>query len=710
MGLKNIFEPSSIAIVGASKNKEKVGYAILKNILDGGYRGKIYPVNPKYDEIEGLKVYKSVEELPDGIDLAIIVVPIQIVPKIMEELGKKGIKGAVVISAGGRETGEKGRRLEEEIIKVARRYGIRFLGPNCFGFINTRLKLNANFGSVMPLEGDTAFISQSGALFAAILDWAIEENIGFSYCVSIGNMADIEFGELISYLGKQDNVKRILIYMESLHDAKKFVKYTKDISKNIPVVITKAGRTEFGIKAAMSHTGALGGKDFLYSACFKRLGAVRADTVELMFDLTEGLSKQPVPNGNRFAILTNAGGPGVLATDRFGYWGIQPASLSEETIKKLNEILPPAWSKGNPVDILGDATPQRYKQALKILLEAKEVDGIIGIMTPQFMTQPYETAKEIVSLLKEHPAKKPFYFALIGGERLKEAREFLEKSSIATYETPEEAVDCMILSWKFHYLTDLIKNDNVFNVPENRQLSQGIIGSYLKEKKYVLPVYDAKRILEIYSIPVNKSVLVKTEEEIETLIKDLEFPVVLKVQSPDILHKTEAGGVILNIQSKDQLYKAYRQIIKNVHGYKPDAKIEGVIVEEMVEKGFELILGSSRDRIFKQYIIFGLGGTYVEFFKDVSFDFPPLTKNFAEEMIKSTKVYKLLKKGFRDIPPANLQKLEEVLIRFSYILKENPEIEELEINPLIVSGDKIFAVDARAKLTENIEDHLIFEV
>ncbi len=710
MSLDYLFEPSSIAIIGATVKPEKVGYAILKNIIDGGYKGQIFPVNPKYEAILGLKAYKSVEDIKKDVDLAIIVVPIKLVPDIMVQLGKKGIKSAVVISAGGKETGEEGKKIEEEILSIAKKYNIRFLGPNCFGFINTELNLNANFGSSMPLKGDTALISQSGALFASILDWAISENIGFSYCISTGNMADLEFGELINYLGTKKNVKRILIYMESIYDAYKFVRYSKEVIKKLPVIITKSGRTEAGKKAAVSHTGALAGKDFLYSACFERLGALRADTVELMFDLTEAFSKQPLPEGNRFAILTNAGGPGVLSADRLGNWNIKPAQLEKETFIRLDSILPPAWSRGNPVDILGDATPERYRQALEILLEAKEIDGIVGILTPQFMTKPYETAKEVVNLLYEkREIKKPFYFSVLGGEKVKSARSFLDKSSIATYETPEEAVDCMVLAWKEHYLKNLVNNDVIikpeFTIPEEKR--KAFVKELLSKGKKLLSVYETKQLLQKYDIPVNKTFLVKEKEEIKSL--DIEFPVVVKIQSPDILHKTDIGGVIFPVNSIQQLLSAFDEVINNAKTYKPDANIEGVIIEQFIKDGFELILGSSKDRIFGQYIVFGTGGKFVEFVKDVSFGFPPLTKNFAQLLMENTNIYNLLKKGFRNIPPANLEKLKTVLIRFSYMLVENPEIEEIDINPLMVKGDDIFAVDGRIKLSKTTEKHLIFD-
>ncbi len=705
MSLEKLFEPKSIAIIGATAKKEKVGYAILKNIIDGGYKGKVFPINPKYEEIEGFRVYKSILDIDEPVDLAIVAIPIQYVPSLMEDLGKKGVKAAVVISAGGKEAGEKGRRIEEEILNTAKKYGIRFLGPNCFGFINTSIDLNANFGSSMPLKGDTAFISQSGALFAAIMDWAIDENIGFSYCISIGNMADLEFGELIDYLGKKDNVKRILIYMESLTDAYKFVSYTREVSKRIPVIIAKAGRSEYGIKAAMSHTGALGGKDFLYSACFKRIGAVRVETVESLFDLTEALSKQPIPAGNRFVVLTNAGGPGVLATDRFEHWNIKPAELSEKTVERLNSILPPAWSKHNPVDILGDATPERYREALKILIEANEVDGVIGILTPQFMTKPYETAVEIIELFKKESTKKPFYFSVIGGEKVRSARELLEKSSIATYETPEESVDSMVLSWKFRYLSNLLSKERI--VVEFSKEGRKLIQEFVSKEKFLLTEYESKLIFEKYGIPINKTFLLKSIDEIYSIEHKLKYPVVVKIKSPDILHKTEAGGVITGIESRKQLEVAFERVVQNAKNYKPEAVIEGVIVEEMVEKGIELIIGSSRDRIFKQYMVFGFGGTFVEFFKDVSFDFPPLSKEFAYEMIKETKVYKLLKEGFRDIPPADVDKLVKVLISVSNMLVENPEIIELDINPLIVRGESIYAVDGRFKLSKTTERHII---
>jgi len=705
--LEKLFNPKSIAIIGATDKKHKVGYAIFKNIVYSGYKGKVYPINPHLDQIEGYKVYHSIKEVDDCIDLAIIAIPLRLIPDLLDDFKEKCIETAVIIAAGGREIGERGLQLEQQILEKARKYGIRFLGPNCLGFANTLIDLNANFGIDKPLKGKTAFISQSGALFTAIMDWAVSEKIGFSYAVSIGNMADLEFGEIIDYLGRQKEVETILIYMESLLDVKKFVDNVPNISIKKPIIVAKAGRTEAGQKAASSHTGAIAGQDFLYDTLFKRCGLVRADTVKDLFNLTEGISKQPIPKENKFVVLTNAGGPGVMAADRFGKWGVPPVELSKETIEKLNQILPPVWSHGNPVDIIGDATPERYRDSLKILFDDPEVKGIITILTPQFMTQPYETAFEVVKIVNR---SKPIYFTLMGGEKLKKTNEYLENHNIPTYGTPEEAVDTMFLAYEYRKRINLLKKkekelelDNI----HKRKVSN-LIKRYIQNEQLLLTEHQSKEIFKYYGIPINETFNATSEEEALKLAKKIGYPVVLKINSPDIVHKSEANGVILNIKNDQQLKKAYKQIIKNALSYKPDAKILGVSVEKYVEEGFELIIGSSRDKLFKQYLMFGQGGKFVEFYKDVSFQYPPVTPKFAQAMIEETKIYKLLKNGFRDLKPVNIKQIVEIIVRVSRLVEDHPQVLELDINPLTANGKEIFAVDGRIKLTPETEKHLIF--
>ncbi|SNZ10169.1 acetyltransferase [Persephonella hydrogeniphila] len=695
--LDYLFSPRSIAIIGATDKKEKVGYAIFKNIVEGGYKGKIYPVNKRLDYLEGYRVYRSVLDIEDSIDLAIISIPIQYVPELFEQLGRKRVKTAVVISAGGKETGEKGKQIEEAIKERAKKYRIRFLGPNCLGFVNTLIDLNANFGLDKPLKGKTAFISQSGALFTAIMDWALREKIGFSYAVSIGNMADLTFGDIIEYLGKKEEVDTILLYMESLTDPEKFANVSRKISQKKPIIVAKAGRSESGQKAAVSHTGAIAGKDFLYSALFKRCGIVRSDNVLQLFDLTEAFSKQPVPEGNRFVVVTNAGGPGVMAADQFDKWNVKPVSLSEETIERLNKLLPRVWSHNNPVDIIGDAPPERYRKTLEILFEAPEIDGIICILTPQFMTKPYETAVQFYEVSKGK--KKPFYPVLLGGEKLEKAKLFLEEHNIPVFETPEEAVDSMFLSYSYTYRKRLVAEDILEKSRgKNYKTVKHIIDKNLNEDNILLTEFETKKILSAYGIPVNDTYNTISVDEAVNVVRNIGFPVVMKINSPDILHKSEAGGVITGIKDIDSVKKSFEKILQNAKKYKPDAKIEGIIVEKQVSGDFELIIGSSFDKLFKQYIMFGMGGTMVEFFKDVSFDFPPLSKVAAKELIASTRIYRLLKSGFRDKKPVEINGLIDILMNVSDLLIDFPQIEELDINPLLAKENKFYAVDGRIKL------------
>jgi len=699
--MKNIldilFNPRSIAIIGATDKKEKVGYAIFKNIIDGGYRGKIYPVNKRIDSLEGYKVYHSVTEILDEVDLAIISIPIQFVPQLFDQLGEKGVKAAVIISAGGRETGEKGKRIEEEILEKAKKYGIRFLGPNCLGFANTTIDLNANFGLDKPLKGKIAFISQSGALFTAIMDWAIQEQIGFSYAVSIGNMADIDFGDLIDYLGDKKEVETILIYMESLPEASKFASVVRRVIKNKPIVVAKAGKSETGQKASVSHTGAITGKDFLYSALFKRTGIVRSENVLQLFDLTEAFSKQPAPKGSRFVVITNAGGPGVMAADQFDKWSIKPAVLSKSTLEKLNSFLPPVWSHNNPVDIIGDAPPERYRKTLEVLFEANEINGIICILTPQYMTRPYETAQVFYQV--SQGKDKPFYSVLMGGEKLKKARYFLETHQIPVFDTPEEAVDTAFLTYQYTYRKGLVEKDTLkVEKGKNYSAVKKLIDQKLKKEENLLTEYDTKVILSYYDIPVNRTENATDEEEAVRLGKEIGFPVVLKINSPDILHKSDAGCVVTGVSNEKSLRQAYREILNNARKYKNDARIYGVLIEKQVDGDFELVIGSSYDKIFRQYLMFGMGGTMVEFFRDVSFDFPPLSEVYAQEMIESTKIYKLLKNGFRNKKPVEINRLINILINVSRLVIDFPQIRELDINPLLVKGSKAYAVDGRIRL------------
>lgn len=705
--LEQLFSPESIAIIGATDRIEKVGYALFRNIVYGGYRGRIYPVNQRLKTLEGYRVYSDFKEIPDRVDLAIISIPLKYIPDLMDDLGAKGVKSAIVISAGGKEIGEKGRLREAEILKKAKQYGIRFLGPNCFGFINTSMQLNANFGSTMPIRGRTAFVSQSGALFSSIMDWAIDREVGFSYCISIGNMADLQFGELIDFLGSREDVDTILIYMESLLNARDFARSALRVAGTKPVIIAKSGRSEMGSIAASSHTGAMAGKDYLYTALFKRCGLVRVDTVESLFNLTEAVSKQPIPAGPRFVVLTNAGGPGVMAVDRFDAWGIEPAPLSEETIRKLDAILPSVWSRHNPVDIIGDAPPERFRESLSILMEADEVDGILGILTPQFMTEPYEIAFQVEKIAK---GRKPFYFTLLGGERLKKANQFLKQNGIPPFETPEQSVDTMVLAHRYrerlHLLQSSSEKERIEGI--HREGVAEIIRKALVDGREMLTEGESKEIFALYGIDTNATRTAASVEEAVRIAGDMGYPLALKIDSPDISHKSDAHAVLLNIGEERELTEGFHRVIQNSLAYRPNARIRGVSLQKMVESGFECIIGSGRDEIFRQYILFGEGGTMVEYTKDVAFGFPPLSRVYAREMIRETKISRLLQKGHRERPPVPLEKVEEALLHISRLVEDHPEILELDVNPLMATGRRVVAVDGRIRLSsEGNTSHMI---
>lgn len=714
MGIENldsIFKPKSIAVVGASNKIGSAGYRIFRNLIGSGYEGVVYPVNPNHESIQGVQAYPTIKDLPKVVDLAIISTPSITVPDVLEECGKRGIKGIIIISAGFKEIGEEGLKLEKKLSDIKKKYGLRIIGPNCVGITIPHLNLNATFAASMPGKGNIALFSQSGAICGAILDWAAFTNVGFSSFVSVGSMLDVDFGDLIDYFGMDMYTRSILLYVESITNAKKFMSAARSFARAKPIVVIKSGRFSEGAKAASSHTGALAGEDAIYDAAFKRAGVVRVKEIEDLFGCSSILAKQPRPTGPNLALITNAGGPGVLATDAVIEQGGKLAQLSKETIEKLNQILPQYWSKGNPIDILGDADEDRYQKVIEICLADKNIDGLLILCVPQVMTSPRILAERMIDLVKK--STKPIITSFLGEESVYYARQILNKNNVPTYPTPEEAVEAYM--YLYHYARNLAL---LYQTPEEldietsssrKEIANDILKNAIKEKRDLLYENESKTLLELYNIKTTTPKIAETETKAVQIADKIGYPVVMKIYSPDITHKSDVGGVALDLNSKDDVKKAYSNMMKQVKQKVPKAKIKGVTIQKMIKnKGYELILGSKKDSIFGSAILFGMGGIYTELFKDRSIGFPPLNQVLAHRIIEKTKAYNLLK-GFRGLPPVNMQKVEEAMINFSQLIIDNPEIQELDINPLIASGDELTAVDARIILDNNWKDkpHLI---
>ncbi len=697
--LNKIFKPKSVAVIGASEKKGSIGSALMENLIKGGFQGTILPVNPKRSKIHGLKSYPSIIKAKDSVELAIIATPIATVPSIVRECAGAGIGGAIIISAGGKETGAKGRQIENQIEGEARKGGLRIIGPNCLGIICPGWKLNASFASHMPQKGKLAFISQSGAICSAILDFSPKEGIGFSYFVSIGSMLDVDFGDLIDYLGADPEVSGILLYMESLSNFRKFMSAARAVSRLKPIVVLKSGRSPAGTRAAASHTGAMAGEDAVYDAAFKRAGIVRVNTIGELFDCAELMAKQPRPSGARLAVVTNAGGPGVMAADALAHYGSEPAPLNPETVEKLNDVLPPPWSHANPIDILGDASPDRYAAVVEICIFAEELDGVLVVLSPQAMTDPTAVAESLGQTLKKK--RYPVFASWMGGVDVERGTEILNQAGIPTYDTPEQAIRAFMYMHEYSENLEMLqeippKQSRTLQFDQDK--AKSIIDPGMRRQKPVLTELESKGLLAAYGIPVNRTELATTPEEAAKLAQEIGCPVVMKVHSLDILHKTEVDGIQLDLRSETDVYEAHRKIMEGARNYDPKAKVLGVTVQQMMLRpDYEILLGAKFDVNFGPVILFGMGGILTEVLKDRAIGLPPLNALLARRIIASTRVYTLLK-GYRNRPPAKLELLEEMLIRLSQLVVDFPEISELDMNPVLVSDGSPFAVDARVLL------------
>ncbi|MDD5163094.1 MAG: acetate--CoA ligase family protein [Candidatus ainarchaeum sp.] len=698
--LEKMFDPKSIAIIGASDHQDSIGQALMKNLVGSGYSGSIYPVNPKRKSVFGIHCYRSVGQVPEKIDLAIIATPSFTVPKIARQCVSAGVKSIIVISSGFSEIGTKGINLEKELKQAIAGTGIRLLGPNCLGYIRPDKKINASFAIRNALPGKLALVSQSGALCSGILDWAQKENVGFKYFISIGGMLDIGFGDIIDFLEKDTEIESIIVYMESVKNPEKFLEAAKKFAKKKPIIVAKSGRFEESAKAAVSHTGAMAGNDEVFDAAFRSAGIVRVEGIQDLLSCSEAFSKQPVPKGNRILVITNAGGPGVMATDAIIKNKCRLAFLSRETMRKLNRVLPKNWSHNNPVDILGDASPERYAKAFETALKEKNSDCIIVILTPQAISRPDEVAKKITEKAKN--SGKTILASWIGENFVESGREILQQNNIPCFETPEEAVRV------FSYMNQYRENiKNIYQpsceIPAiqrpNREKISAVIKEAIKQKRAVLNEMESKEILKAYGIPVNETLFAKTNGEASQKARQIGFPVAMKIVSNEITHKTDAKGVALNLVNEKEAEKAFLQIVSGAKKFNPKAKIAGVTVQKMIDSsGLELIIGEKTDVTFGKVLLFGLGGTATEIYQDKSLELIPLTKNAPCQIVQRTKVYSLLK-GYRNKFKADLAELAGILEKFSNFANDfKEEIEEADINPLLISNGKLIAVDARIVL------------
>jgi len=719
LNLDKIFHPKSVAIIGASDEEGTVGCALMKNFRELGFEGRLYPVNIRKSEVFGLQAYPSVEQIPETVDLAVIATPARTVPDVVEQCGKAGIKGLIIISAGFKEIGAEGKALEERITRLKKEYDLRIIGPNCLGVIRPSSRLNATFISKMPKPGNIAFISQSGALGTAILDWALHENIGFSNFVSIGSMIDVDFGDLIDYFGTDPKTKSILMYVEGLSDARKFMSAARHFARTKPIIVVKAGKFSESAKAAASHTGSLTGEDNIYDAAFKRAGVVRVDEIADLFNCAEVLGTQPLPKGSNMAIITNAGGPGVMATDSLIARGGKVAKLSPRTMEILNSVLPPFWSRGNPIDILGDAHADRYKVVLEACLDDENIDGVLVIYTAQAVSEPVEIANSIVELVKSKAYhNKTMLTSFMGYGAVEEANRVFSENNIPTYTTPEQAIKTYLYMYQYKRNLELLyetPEEIPVDVMAPKRPLMVILRNVAAANRENLTEAEAKKFLEYYNFPVVETTVARTADEAVCLAAQIGYPVVLKILSPQIIHKTDAGGVVLDLNNEAEVREAFDRIMQRAKQYDPNAEIQGTIVQKMVKKtGYEVIIGAKRDPLFGPVILFGMGGVGVELFKDFALGLPPLNQTLVRRMMEETKVYQLLK-GYRNVPPANIKLLEEIMVLFSQLLVDFPQLKEVDINPLFINSEEALAFDARIlvdkqEVFERLEPHQHFVI
>ncbi len=691
--LENFFNPKSVAVVGASRTPGKVGYDILKNIIQYEYKGSIYPINPSATEILGIKTYTSLLDVPDEIDLAIVAVPPKGVLEVIEQCGKKGISAAVIITAGFRESGLEGSKLESELIKKAKETGVRFIGPNCLGLIDTYSRLNATFAAGMPAQGSIGFFSQSGALCLAVLDRALPDGIGFSKFISMGNKADISDTDIMQALAQDDKTKVILGYIEGLNDGKRFMEVATEVSKKKPLIILKAGITSSGAKAASSHTGALAGREAAFDAAFKQSGVIRAHTLNELFNFALAFANQPLPLGPNVVIVTNSGGPGILAADACDKTGLQLIPLYKEIVDKLRTFLPPVASFYNPIDILGDAGAERYEKTLNTILNDERINALIVLLTPTAVVDVEATSNAIVNISKK--IDRPILTSFMGKKTVEPGVKILMQNNVPNYSYPEEAVSTLYAM--YHYNVWIKKKQKTYIQFEGfKERAKKVFDRAIEEKRDRLTDKEAYEILKAYGFSVPKTLFARTPEEAVISANKIGYPVVMKILSPHIIHKSDIRGVRINLKNKKDVENAFFDITTHVRNIMPTATIYGVLIQEMVTEGKEIIMGISSDPQFGHMIMFGLGGIYVEVMRDISFRIVPLSKEDVHEMVREIKAFPLLR-GVRGETEADIEAIEKSLLILSQMAVDFPQIVEADINPVLVrkKGEGLIAIDAR---------------
>jgi acetyl coenzyme A synthetase (ADP forming)-like protein len=712
--LDAIFSPNSVAVIGASTSPGKVGHDIFANILRGGYKGTLYPVNPSTYSVLSVKAYPSITDISDPIDLAIIILPPKPTLRTVEESIEKGVKGIVIVSAGFREVGGEGLEIENKIVSICKAADVRVVGPNCLGVINPQptVRLNASFSTRMPSAGNVSFISQSGALCTAVLDFATDREFGFSKFISIGNKADIDELDLLRYFHKDKDTEVIMLYLEELRRGPEFIEVVKDITSGdlrpTPVLVIKSGRTSAGARAAASHTGALAGTEAVYDAIFKQAGIIRVESIDELFDFASafayknetGLGKlrRKVPHGNRVAIVTNAGGPGIVATDMTVSSGLQLARFNEETIETLASHLPMTANLNNPVDVIGDASQDRYENALAAVIKDEGVDGALVILTPQSMTNALGTAEAIVRIARR--SDKPVICCFMGIIDVSSGVKYLQEHGIPVYKFPENTAKAFAALYRYSRWLNR-QHLAQFSLKHNQERAAEIIKTSLAEGITYIGELIGNEVLSCYGFRVLPTRLAISETEAATLAAEMGFPVAMKIVSRQIIHKSDAGGVVLGLTNQTEVEKAFRKIVTSAKEFKPEADIEGVLIQQMADPGEEIILGANRYPVFGPLLMFGVGGKFVEVFQDVEFRLAPIGRNEARRMIRSIKGYKLLQ-GFRGKPKADIETIEKALVSLSDMVINHPEIAELDINPLLVhkEGRGATVADCRIILRE----------
>ncbi|MFB3777863.1 MAG: bifunctional acetate--CoA ligase family protein/GNAT family N-acetyltransferase [Bryobacteraceae bacterium] len=694
------FSPEAVAVIGATETPGSVGRTVLWNLISTPFGGTVYPVNLKRPSVLGIKAYPTIGAVPAQVDLAVIITPAQVIPGVIRDCAEAGVKAAIVISAGFKELGPQGAELERQLLEEARKGGVRVIGPNCLGVMSPPTGLNATFARGMARPGSVGFISQSGALCTAVLDWSFRELVGFSAFLSIGAMVDVGWGDLIYYLGDDPRTKSILIYMESIGDARSFLSAAREVALTKPIIVIKAGRTAQGGKAAASHTGSLTGSDDVLDAAFRRSGVLRVNQISDLFYMAEVLAKQPPPKGPKLTILTNAGGPAVLATDALITSGGELTELSKETFDEFNSFLPPTWSRNNPVDIIGDATPDRYAKALATAAKDKNSDGMLVILTPQDMTDPTQIAEQLKPYA--NLGGKPVLASWMGGPEVAAGERILNQAGIPTFSYPDNAARMFNYAWQYSdnlrgiYETPVFTGDTEVDSAK----AESIIQAARKAGRTILTEFESKQVLSCYGIPTVETRIANTADDAVKAASEIGYPVVLKLFSETITHKTDVGGVQLNLKDETAVRAAFKRIETGVREKVGEGHFLGVTVQPMIKlEGYEIILGSSLDPQFGPVILFGLGGQLVEVFKDRALALPPLNTTLARRMMEETKIYKALK-GVRGRKPVDLAALEQMMVHFSRLVVEQPWVKEVDINPMLASPERIIALDARVVVHE----------